>query len=188
MSRDPGDWIQRVRLDASVFIAHGAVVVGDVSIGRGSSVWFNAVVRGDTDRIEIGEDTNIQDLTVVHVDEGQPALLGNRITVGHRAVIHGCRIEDDCLIGMGAVVLSGASIGTGSLVGAGALVREGEKVPPGSLVVGAPARVVGPVRDAHREAILRGATHYAALARSYIERGLGQARTSESPRPSRRAE
>ena len=95
MSRAPGAWETKLDIHVSVFLAQGAIVVGDVSIGRNSSVWFNTVLRGDTDRIVIGEDTNLQDLTVVHMDEGAPALLGNRITVGHRAVIHGCRIDAD---------------------------------------------------------------------------------------------
>ena len=132
------------------------------------------MLRGDSDRIQIGDDTNVQDHTVVHVDEGQPALVGARVTIGHRAIVHGCVIEDDCLIGMGAIVLSGAHIGAGSLVGAGALVREGQHIPIGSLVVGAPARVAGDVRPAHREAIARGAEHYAELARGYLARGFGR--------------
>jgi len=174
MSREPGAWESRVRIDASVFLAEGAVVVGEVTIGPGASVWFNTVVRGDTAPVTIGAGTNLQDLTMVHVDEGEPAVVGARVTVGHRAIIHGCRIEDDVLVGMGAIVLSGARIGTGSLIGAGALVREGQVIPPGSLVLGAPARVVGPVTAAHRAAIERGAAHYQALARSYLERGYGR--------------
>lgn len=175
MSRDPGAWVSKLEIDPSVFLAPGARLAGEVRIGRGSSVWFNTVVRGDTAPVVIGIETNLQDLTLVHVDAGEPAIIGDRVTVGHRAIIHGCRIEDECLIGMGAIVLSGAKIGRGSLIGAGALVREGQEIPPGSLVLGAPARVMGPVKDAHREAIANGASHYAALARSYVERGYGQA-------------
>lgn len=174
MSREPGAWVSRVRIDPGVFLAEGAIVVGDVSIGPGSSVWFHTVVRGDTAPITIGAGTNLQDLTMVHVDEDEPAVVGARVTVGHRAIIHGCRIEDDVLIGMGAIVLSGARIGAGSLIGAGALVRERQVIPPGSLVLGAPARVVGAVTAAHRAAIARGAAHYQALAKSYIERGYGR--------------
>jgi carbonic anhydrase/acetyltransferase-like protein (isoleucine patch superfamily)/uncharacterized damage-inducible protein DinB len=174
--RGPGDWTARLRIHGSVFVAPGAVVVGDVTIGERSSVWFNTVVRGDTAPVEVGASTNLQDNTVVHVDEGQPAIIGSRVTVGHRAIVHGCVIEDDCLIGMGSIVLSGARIGRGSLVGAGALVREGQSIPPGSLVVGAPARAVGPVTGAHREAIERGAAHYAELAASYVRRGFARAR------------
>jgi carbonic anhydrase/acetyltransferase-like protein (isoleucine patch superfamily) len=174
VSHQIGAWVARLRIDPSVFLASGAVVVGDVVIGADASIWFNTVVRGDTAPVEIGSGTNLQDLTLVHVDEGQPAVIGARVTVGHRAILHGCRIEDDVLIGMGAIVLSGARVGAGSLVAAGALVREGQTVPPGSLAVGAPARVVGPVSDAHRLAIERGALHYVALSRSYLERGYGQ--------------
>jgi carbonic anhydrase/acetyltransferase-like protein (isoleucine patch superfamily) len=166
------DWPARLRIDPSAYVAPGAVVVGEVTLGARSSVWFNSVVRGDSDRIEIGEDTNVQDLSTVHVDEGQPALVGNRVTIGHRAIVHGCVIEDDVLVGMGAVILSGARIGAGSLVGASALVREGQAIPPGSLVLGAPARVVDEVRESHRAAIRAGAEHYVALARSYAARGI----------------
>jgi carbonic anhydrase/acetyltransferase-like protein (isoleucine patch superfamily) len=137
-------------------------------------VWFNTVLRGDTASIEVGEDSNVQDNSVVHVDEDQPARIGARVTVGHRAIIHGCVIEDECLIGMGAIVLSGARVGGGSLVGAGALVREGQVIPPGSLAVGAPARVVGPVTEAHRAGILNGTKHYVELSRSYLARGFAR--------------
>ena len=172
MSGRHRDWPVNLRVHPTAFVAPGAVVVGDVAVGARSSVWFNTVVRGDSERIEIGDDTNVQDNSVVHVDEGMPAILGNRVTVGHRAIVHGCVIEDDVLVGMGAVVLSGARIGAGSLVGASALVKEGDVIPPGSLVLGAPARVVGAVREPHREAIAEGARHYAELARTYQQRGL----------------
>lgn len=174
MSRDPASWVQCVRLDPSVFLAAGSVVVGDVLLGAGVSVWFNTVVRGDTAPVVIGADTNLQDLTLVHVDEGEPAIVGARVTVGHRCIIHGCRIEDDVLVGMGAVVLTGARVGHGSLIGAGALVLERQVIPPESLVLGAPARVVGPVSEAHTAAIARGADHYRVLARDYAARGYGR--------------
>jgi len=164
----------RLHVHGSVFLAPGAIVCGDVTIGEGSSVWFHTVIRGDTDRIVIGAHTNVQDLTMVHVDEGCPAIVGDRVTIGHRAIVHGCVIEDDCLIGMGAIVLSGARVGAGSLVAAGALVRERQVIPPGSLVLGAPARVAGEVTDAHRAAIQRGWPHYEALSRDYLRQGLGQ--------------
>lgn len=164
----------RLEVHPTAFVAPGAVVVGDVRLGARASVWFNTVLRGDTAPIEVGEDTNLQDLTVVHVDEGMPAVIGARVTVGHRAIVHGCVIGDECLVGMGAIVLSGARVGAGSLIGAGALVREGQQIPPGSLVLGAPARVIGPVQDAHRDAIRRGAAHYVALSRGYLARGIGR--------------
>jgi carbonic anhydrase/acetyltransferase-like protein (isoleucine patch superfamily) len=173
MSDRHKDWPVRLEIDPSAWVAPGAIVVGEVAIGARSSIWFNTVVRGDSERIEIGDDTNVQDNSTVHVDEGMPAIVGHRVTVGHRAIVHGCVIEDDVLVGMGAVILSGARIGAGSLIGASALVKERDVIPPGSLVLGAPAKVVGEVRDAHRAAIAEGAKHYAELARTYVERGIG---------------
>jgi carbonic anhydrase/acetyltransferase-like protein (isoleucine patch superfamily)/uncharacterized damage-inducible protein DinB len=164
----------RLQFHPTAFVAPGAVVTGDVTLGARVSVWFGTVVRGDSDRVEVGDDTNLQDLTLVHQDEGMPAIIGSRVTVGHRAIIHGCTIEDDCLIGMGAILLSGARIGTGSLVAAGSLVKEGQVVPPGSLVVGTPARVLGPVKAVHQEAIRNGAAHYAALGQSFLRRGFAR--------------
>ena len=168
------DWPARLAIDPTAFVAPGAVVVGEVTLGPRSSVWFGAVVRGDGAPISVGADSNLQDGVVVHVDEGLPAVVGARVTVGHRAIIHGCVIEDDCLIGMGAIVLSGSRVGAGSLIGAGALVREGQVVPPGSVALGTPARVVGPVGESHRRAIQNGAEHYAALSRSYLARGFAR--------------
>jgi len=166
------EWSPRLRLHPTALIAPGAVVVGEVTMGRDSSLWFQAVLRGDIAPIEVGEGTNVQDGAVVHVDEGFPARIGARVTVGHRAVVHGCVVEDDCMVGMGAIVLTGARVGAGSLVAAGALVREGEIVPPGSVVRGVPAKVAGPVSDEHRASIRRGGEHYVALARTYLARGF----------------
>ena len=171
-TRAPGEWAARLRLHPTAFIAPGAVVVGDVPLGARSSVWFNAVLRGDVDRIEVGEESNVQDNSVVHMDEGSPALIGARVTIGHGAIIHGCVIEEDCLIGMGAVVLTGARIGAGSLIGAGALVREKQVIAPGSVALGMPAKVAGPVSEAHRAGMRRGFEHYVALGRTYLERGF----------------
>jgi len=142
-----------------------------VRLGARSSVWFSAVIRADMDRVELGEESNLQDGSVIHVDEGIPTLVGRRVTIGHRAIVHGATVEDGCLIGMGAILLNGARIGAGSLVAAGALVREGQVVPPGSLVVGAPARVLGPVTADHTAAITRGVDHYVELAAAYRARG-----------------
>ena len=174
MSDRPTDWRARLRLDPSVFVAPGATVVGEVTIGARSSVWFGTVLRGVCAPITIGADTNLQDLTLVHVDADAPAIVGDRVTVGHRAIIHGCTVEDDCLIGMGAIVLSHARIGAGSLVGAGALVKERQVIPAGSLVLGAPARVMGPVSDAHRAAIAEGTRHYVELSRTYLANGFAR--------------
>jgi carbonic anhydrase/acetyltransferase-like protein (isoleucine patch superfamily) len=154
-------------IDPTAYIAQGAVVLGDVQIGKDSSVWYNSVVRGDTDRITIGEATNIQDLSMIHADPGIPCVIGNRVTVGHRVILHGCIVEDDCLIGMGAIVLNGARIGRGSLVGAAALVLEGTVVPPESLVLGCPAKVVRQVDETTRARIEHAWTHYVEKARSH---------------------
>jgi carbonic anhydrase/acetyltransferase-like protein (isoleucine patch superfamily) len=151
-------------IDPTAFIAQGAIVLGDVLIGSGSSVWYNSVLRGDTDRITIGTDTNIQDLSMIHADPGVPCVVGNRVTVGHRVILHGCVVEDDCLIGMGAVLLNGVRIGRGSVIGAGALVLENTEVPPGSLVLGFPAKVVRPVDESMRSRIEHAWRHYVEKA------------------------
>ena len=134
-------------VDPSAFIASGALVMGDVQIGADSSVWYYTVIRGDTERICIGEGTNLQDFTMLHADPGIPCRVGHRVTVGHRVILHGCIVENECLIGMGAILLNKVKIGTGSVVGAGALLLEGMEVPPGSLVVGSPARIVRQVDE-----------------------------------------
>ena len=157
-------------VDASVFIAPGAVVLGDVTVGPRSSIWFGAVVRGDTESIRIGSETNVQDLCVLHADEGFPCVLGNRVTLGHAAIVHGAMIEDDALIGMRAVVMNGATIGAGSIVGVGTVVTEGTEVPPGSLVLGTPGRVKRPVTEQDRRRIVHAAGHYVAAARRYLTR------------------
>jgi len=135
-------------IDPTAFILQGAVVAGNVSLGKESSIWYNTVVRGDMAPVRIGDQTNIQDLSIVHVDEGMPCIIGHRVSVGHHAILHGCTVEDECLIGMGAILLNGVHLGTGSVVGAGAVLPEGNKIPPGSLVIGVPARIVRPVDDA----------------------------------------
>lgn len=128
------------RIAESAFVAPGALVAGDVSIGERASIWFGSVVRSESERVEIGADSNLQDLTVVHADPSFPTLIGERVTVGHRAVLHGCIIEDDALIGMGAVVLNGARVGRGAVVAAGAVVTEGSEVPEMTVAVGVPAK------------------------------------------------
>ena len=130
------------QVDPSAFVADNAVLAGDVVVGERASVWFGCVVRSEVERITIGAESNIQDLTVMHTDPGSPVVLGDRVSVGHRAVLHGCTIEDDVLVGMGAVVLNGAVVGRGALIGAGAVVTQGMQVPPGAVVVGVPAKVL----------------------------------------------
>jgi carbonic anhydrase/acetyltransferase-like protein (isoleucine patch superfamily) len=154
-------------IDPSVFIAAGAVITGDVRIGAQSSVWFNAVIRADIDRVVIGERTNVQDGVVIHVDAGAPALIGSGVTIGHAAVVHGALVEDDVLIGIGATVLSGAKIGRESILGAGTLVTGGTIVPPRSLVLGLPGRVVRSLSDEEIASIKSGAAHYVQSSAQY---------------------
>ena len=138
-------------VDPSAFVAETAVVAGRVRIGARSSIWFGSVLRSEVDSITIGEETNVQDLSVVHTDPGSPVVLGDRVTVGHRVVLHGCTVEDDALVGMGAVVLNGAVIGRGAVVAAGAVVTQGMVVPEMALVAGVPAKVLDrPVPDVPR--------------------------------------
>src|SRR5687768_6915052 len=146
----------------TAYIHPAAVVMGDVTLGARVSVWPTAVIRGDTDRIVIGADTNVQDGTIIHVDHGLPATIGARVGIGHRAIVHGATVAEDSLIGMGAILLNRVVVGTGSIIGAGALCPEGMKIPPGSLVLGVPGRVVRQVTSAERERI-------AATVRSYLE-------------------
>ena len=153
-------------------------MLGDVTLGARASVWYGAVLRGDVDAIVIGEATNLQDGTIVHVDTGLPTHIGARVAVGHRAILHACTVEDDCLIGMGSVLLNGVHIGTGSVVAAGAVVPEGSRVPPGSLVVGIPARVTRPVDDALRERIRDTWEHYVAEAERHRKGAFPIAGTS----------
>jgi carbonic anhydrase/acetyltransferase-like protein (isoleucine patch superfamily) len=133
---------RRPDLAPGVFLAATATVAGDVRLGPGVSVWFGCVLRSERSTITVGADSNLQDLTVVHTDEGVPTTLGERVTVGHRAILHGTTVGDDALIGMGAILLNGSRVGPGAVVAAGAVVREGMEVPPGTLAVGVPARVL----------------------------------------------
>ena len=150
-----------------VIVLSGAVVCGDVGIASGSSVWFNAVVRGDEAPITIGENTNIQDCAVLHVDEGCPLRIGNGVTVGHGAILHGCTVGDNALIGMGAIVLDGARIGKNCIVGAGALVTGKMDAPAGSMLLGSPAKVIRPLTEAEIEGVRESARGYCQLAEEY---------------------
>ncbi|MDX1620720.1 MAG: gamma carbonic anhydrase family protein [Nitriliruptorales bacterium] len=129
-------------VDEGAFVAETAIVAGQVSLAAGASVWFGAVIRSERARVEIGEDTNVQDLTVIHSDPDAPVRVGARVTVGHRVVLHGCTVEDDALIGMGAVVMNGAVVGEGAVVAAGAVVTEGTEVPPRTIAAGVPAKIL----------------------------------------------
>lgn len=150
------------------FIASTASVIGEVFLGKDSSVWFNAVLRGDVDKIIIGEKSNIQDNCVVHMDFHVPAIIGNQVTVGHGAVIHGCTIGDRCLIGMGAVILSRAQIGEECIIGAGTLIPEGKVIPPRSVVMGVPGKIVRKVTSEEVENLAEQAEHYVEMSRKYF--------------------
>ena len=153
---------KRPRLGKGVYLAKTAVVVGDVKLGDYSSVWYNAVLRGDINRIVVGHHTNIQDNAVLHLADEFPCIVGNYVTVGHSAIVHACKVGDEVLIGMGAVILDGAVIGKQSLIGAKALVKQGMKIAPGSLVLGAPAKVVRRLTPEERAGLKYWATKYVA--------------------------
>ena len=156
------------KIAASAYIDTSAQIIGDVVVGERSSVWPNVTARGDINAIRIGEESNIQDNSVLHVDPGPYALhIGDRVTVGHQAVIHGCTIGDDCLIGIGAVILSGAKIGAGSVIAAAALVPEGMEIPPGSLVMGVPAKIRRAVNDEEKTRFRENNRRYVESARIF---------------------
>ncbi|CAL9363691.1 Protein YrdA [Streptomyces sp. enrichment culture] len=157
------------KVDAEAFVAPTSTVIGDVTLCAGASVWYGAVLRGDVERIAVGADSNVQDNCTLHADPGFPVTVGERVSIGHNAVVHGATVEDDCLIGMGATVLNGAVIGAGSLVAAQALVPQGMRVPPGSLVAGVPATVRRQLTDGEREGVTLNGTRYAELAKAHRE-------------------
>ncbi len=151
----------------TAFVADSAAVIGRVTLGEDVSVWFNAVLRGDTEALSIGAGSNIQDGSVLHADTGFPLVIGERVTVGHQVMLHGCTVGDQSLIGIGAVVLNGARIGRHCIVGAGALVTEGKEFPDGSLIVGAPAKAVRELTEAQIAGLKASAAHYVNNGRRY---------------------
>jgi carbonic anhydrase/acetyltransferase-like protein (isoleucine patch superfamily) len=156
------------KIHPSVFIAPGAQVFGDVEIGADSSLWFNSIVRGDVNFIRIGERTNIQDLSMIHVSyHGHPTIIGNGVTIGHASILHACTIGDYALIGMGTQILDGVEIGEYSLIGAGSLVTKGTKIPPRTQAFGRPAKVTGELTEKQIEHLRWSARHYVNLARTY---------------------
>ncbi|CAL9377681.1 gamma carbonic anhydrase family protein [Streptomyces sp. enrichment culture] len=157
------------KVDPEAFVAPTASVIGDVTLGAGASLWYGAVARGDVERIRVGAQSNIQDNCTLHADPGFPVSIGERVSVGHNAVVHGATVEDDCLVGMGATVLNGAVIGAGSLVAAQALVPQGMVVPPRSLVAGVPAKVRRELTEEERQGITLNGTMYAELATAHRE-------------------
>ena len=150
------------KIHPSAFIAPGAMIIGAVTIGEESSVWFNCVLRGDLEYIEVGERTNIQDGTVVHLDPGFPCLIGDDVTIGHGAIIHGCTVGDGAMISMGATILTGAKIGERAIIAAGAVVREGQEIPPETLAMGLPSQVKREVTPADLERVRHGREGYVA--------------------------
>ena len=155
------------RLAADAWAAPSADLIGDVRLAERASVWFGAVIRADNTPILVGDESNIQDGSVCHSDEGFPLVIGSRVTVGHQAILHGCTVGDDCLIGMGARILNAAVIEPECIVGAGALITEGKRFSSGSLIVGSPARVVRSITDAERQLLRASAAHYAEKAANY---------------------
>lgn len=159
------------RMAASAWVADSAEVMGNVVLGENASVWFGAVLRGDTESITVGAGSNVQDASVLHADFGTPLMIGDRVTVGHQVMLHGCTIGDESLIGIGAVVLNGAKIGKNCLVGAGALVTEGKEFPDGSMIIGSPAKAVRQLTPEQIEGLRMSAQHYIDNARLF-KRGL----------------
>lgn len=180
LSRMNGDVANRLdtylrkepRLGEGVYIAKGAVVIGDVTLGDFASVWYGAVVRGDINRIVIGKGSNVQDNAVVHLADDHPCLLGDYVTVGHSAIVHACTIGDEVLVGMGATVLDGVEIGSQSIIGANALVTQGMRVPRGSLVLGSPARIVRALTAEQRKGLKEWADKYVHNAAYCLEHGI----------------
>jgi len=154
-------------IDASTYVAEGAVLSGNVAIGRNCGIWPNAVIRGDEEQIAIGNETSVQDNAVLHCGYGYPMTIGNHVTIGHGAIVHGCTIGDDTLIGMGAIILNGAKIGRGCIIGAGALVTEGTQIPDYSVAFGTPAKVMRRAREKDIEHNRKNADEYVALAKDY---------------------
>ena len=165
------------RIHPTAFVAPGATITGDVSVGEEASIWFQAVLRGDINRIVIGARSNVQDGAIGHLDDEFGTTVGEWVTVGHKAILHACTVEDEVLVGMGAIVLDGAEIGARSIIGAGALITRAKKIPPGSLVLGSPAKVARALDLAEQQAIKTWAERYVQLSRAYRERD-----GSETPR------
>ncbi len=152
----------------SCFIAESADVIGNVELNEGCSVWYGVVMRGDSDKITVGKNSNIQDNTVVHLDHNIPTTIGEHVTIGHGAIVHGCTIKNDVLVGMGAIILNGAVIEENVMIGAGALIPPGKVIPSGSLVVGSPGKIVRTLTDTEIENIRKSALHYVALAQKSL--------------------
>ena len=156
-------------IDKTSYISPSVDVIGDVSIGKDSSIWFGSVLRGDMHYIKIGSRTNIQDNSIIHVTTDlYPTIIGDEVTIGHNVIVHGCQIEDRCLIGMGSIIMDGVVIGSGSLIGAGALISPGTNIPPNSLVVGLPGKIVRSTTSKEQNEIIERAQHYIDFSKKYI--------------------
>lgn len=166
-------------IPASAFIAPGAVVLGAATLGEETSVWYHAVIRADIQRIQIGAQSNVQDGAVLHVADDYPCIVGERVTIGHRAIVHACHVGDEVLVGMGAIIMDGAHVGARSTIGAGALVTKGMIIPEGSLVVGSPARILRALTPEERAANARLARKYVEVSRRYLARELHVTRKHE---------
>ncbi len=158
---------RRVRAEGEYFVADSAVVIGAVLLKANASVWFNAVIRGDNELITIGENSNVQDGSVLHTDPGSPIVIGANVTIGHKVMLHGCTIGDNTLIGINSVILNGAKIGRNCLIGANALITEGKEIPDGSMVLGAPGKVVRELTQQQMEGLRMSALHYVENARRF---------------------
>jgi len=169
---DPDPLNQRPHVHASAFIASSADLIGAVTVGEEASIWYATVLRADIDQIEIGPHSNIQDGCVVHLEGGQGTHVGQYVTVGHKAILHACMIDDEVLVGMGSIVMDGTEIGSRSIIGAGALVTMGTKIPPGSLVLGSPARVVRALSSKEQRSLKGWAENYVKLSRRYLAKGI----------------
>jgi carbonic anhydrase/acetyltransferase-like protein (isoleucine patch superfamily) len=167
---EPFELPDNVIIHETAFIAPNATVLGNVSVGAYASIWFGAVVRAEVAQVTIGARSNIQDGAVVHVDEGFSVLIGENVTVGHRAVIHGATVEDNCIVGIGAILLNGSHVGRNSIVAAGALLPEGKSYPPNSLLMGVPAQVARTLTPEQAERVAGGAEHYVTYGAAYAKR------------------
>jgi carbonic anhydrase/acetyltransferase-like protein (isoleucine patch superfamily) len=159
-------------IDPGVFIARGAQIVGDVRLAEGSSVWYNTVIRGDINYVEVGANSNIQDGSILHVENDTPCIVRDNVTVGHGVILHACTVESGCLIGMGAIILSGAVIGRGSVIAAGTLIRENVVVEPFSLMAGVPGRLIRQIDENNRQTNQRWAQKYVEVAKAHREKGF----------------
>lgn len=167
--------IEEPQIASDAFVAPGAAVVGGVEIGPRASIWYHCAIRGDINKIIIGADTNIQDGTVIHVADDHPAIVGDRVSVGHRAIIHACEIGDETLIGMGAIIMDGAVVGPRCVVAAGSLVTKNSKIPEGSLVMGSPAKVIRSLTAEEQQQNAALAAKYVEISRRYLALGMGAA-------------